>query len=99
MIFPFSPEFQFKNTFDPALRGVVEKVKFLVICRGMKQFPPMTNLCPLSRIAIGISHNVMRFFLDDLTTVSQRGVSTSPSGDVIRISYYDAGSLSSGAFS
>ncbi|GBN08956.1 hypothetical protein AVEN_87345-1 [Araneus ventricosus] len=47
-----------KSTFDPALRGVVAN-SVIFICRRRRQFSPMTNLCPGSRIVIGQRHNVM----------------------------------------
>ncbi|GBL86529.1 hypothetical protein AVEN_194790-1 [Araneus ventricosus] len=56
----FRPEFQLKNTFDPALRGVAEMLSFDDLS-GDETVSPNTNLCSLSRVIIGKSHNVMRF--------------------------------------
>ncbi|GBO44480.1 hypothetical protein AVEN_174930-1 [Araneus ventricosus] len=56
----FCPEFQLKNTFDPALRGMAERLSFGDLS-GDETVSPTTNLCSLSRIFIGKSHNVMRF--------------------------------------
>ncbi|GBN30891.1 hypothetical protein AVEN_239464-1 [Araneus ventricosus] len=56
----FRPEFQFKNTFDPVLRGMAERLSFGDLS-GDETVSPTTNLCSLFRIFIGKSHNVMRF--------------------------------------
>ncbi|GBN45328.1 hypothetical protein AVEN_182285-1 [Araneus ventricosus] len=48
----FRPEFQLKNTFDPALRGVAERFS-LDDLSGDETVSPTTNLCSLSRSIIG----------------------------------------------